>query len=924
MGLFAVDYETAAGPKRALYTQFEVAEARRFVPSWDEPGAKATFTMRATIPTGQLAVSNMPVATSTDLGGGRTRVEFQSSPKMSTYLLFFSVGEFERLSGRVGDTEVGVVTQKGISSQGAYALESSQAVLKEYNSYFGAAYPLPKLDNIASPGSSMFFSAMENWGAIYTFEYSILLDPSISSQADRQNAFETAAHEIAHQWFGDLVTMQWWDDLWLNEGFASWLGGRTTERLHPEWSTRLTAVNSRETAMSRDALATTHPVVQRVETVEQANQAFDAISYLKGEAVLRMLEDYVGSDAWRDGVRRYINTHRYGNTVSQDFWQAIETSSGRPISAIAHDFTLQPGVPMILADATCTAGRTTLRLTQTEFSRDKPDKKPLSWRVPVTIKSIDGSQNVHKLVTGGSASAEVPGCSPLVVNAGQSGYYRTLYSRGMFNAIAGDFAATAPIDQLGILSDSWALGRSGRQPVTDFLQLVAKVSSQADAQIWRSIAGVLQEIDRLYAGDAARQKQFRRFALAQLTPVFSSIGWMARPGELEITALLRSDLIDALSTFGDPGVIEEARRRYAARNADAAAMPATLRKSILGVVATNADAAIWEEIHEAARAEKTPLVREDLYALLARTSDDALAHRALELALTDEPGASNSANMIYTTSTLHPDLAFDFSQANFAVIYGKIDPSSRTAYFALLARGSTDPAMIAKVRAYAEARLPADLRRDADTTIARINDRIAIRKNRPARDRRLAGNDTWYVESITRIPCSAPISGRGRCFGIPEFLVALLAGLIDGAACFREGVHVTRIDGLDRGQRGTLEHQRIGQPRGPLCRNQCLALCWRKIAGAGWVDVFLIRVRHFTTFDGQQVCRLRQDHCLAAQFGPFRIGVGLLFNRPFWPGSCAHRIPQQLRCRCQLAGHQVENAGHWLWALQLHSGWGSG
>ncbi len=745
VGLFAVDYETAAGHKRALYTQFEVADARRFVPSWDEPGAKATFTIRATIPTGQLAVSNMPVATSTDLGAGHTRVEFQRSPRMSTYLLFFSVGEFERLSGRVGDTEVGVVTQKGIGSQGAYALESSQAVLKEYNSYFGAAYPLPKLDNVASPGSSQFFSAMENWGAIYTFEYSILLDPSISTQADRQNAFETAAHEIAHQWFGNLVTMQWWDDLWLNEGFASWLGGRTTERLHPEWSTQLTAVNSRETAMSRDALATTHPVVQRVATVEQATQGFDAISYLKGEAVLRMLEDYVGSDAWRSGVRRYINTHRYGNTVSQDFWQAIETSSGQPITAIAHDFTLQPGVPMIRVDASCTAGRTTLRLTQTEFSRDKPDKKPLSWRVPVAIKSMDGSQSAHKLVTGGRASVEIPGCRPLVVNAGQSGYYRTLYSREMFSVIARDFAAAAAIDQLGILSDSWALGRSGRQPATDFLQLAERVSPRADPQIWRSIAGVLQEIDWLYASDAARRNRFRRFALARLTPVFSRVGWVAQEDELEITALLRSDLIDTLSTFGDPGVIDEARRRYRARDADAMAMPVSLRKSILGVVAAHADAATWDEIHAAARAEKTPLIRDELYVLLARTSDEVLARRALELALTDEPGAANSVNMIDAASYLHPELAFDFAQANFDVVNAKVDPSSRSTYFALLASGSTDPAMITRLRTYAEARLPADLRRDAETAIARIQDRVTVRNNR------LPEIDAWVANSVTAL-----------------------------------------------------------------------------------------------------------------------------------------------------------------------------
>ena len=216
----------------------------------------------------------------------------------------------------------------------------------------------------------------------------MLLDPTISTQSDKQGVFTVAAHEIAHQWFGDLVTMRWWDDLWLNEGFASWMASRTTQRLHPEWNAILGTVNVRERAMNRDAIATTHPVVQKVETVEQAAQAFDAISYSKGESVIRMLEGYVGEDAWRQGVRSYMKAHAYGNTASDDLWRAVEAAAGQPITAIAHDFTLQPGVPMIRVEsATCRDGKTTLQLTQGEFSRDNPNKKPLAWRVPVTAQA---------------------------------------------------------------------------------------------------------------------------------------------------------------------------------------------------------------------------------------------------------------------------------------------------------------------------------------------------------------------------------------------------------------------------------------------------------------------------------------------------------------------------------------------------------
>jgi aminopeptidase N len=253
VGLFSLDYPDTDGKKlRALFTQFENSDARRMIPSWDEPDYKASFALDVTVPAGQMAVSNMPGKVET-LADGRQLVRFARTPKMSTYLLFFGLGDFERATATVEGTELGVITRRGAIKQAEFALESSKTILKEYNDYFGVRYPLPKLDNIAGPGQSQFFSAMENWGAVFTFEYALLLDPAISTQGDRQNIFVTAAHEMAHQWFGDLVTMRWWDDLWLNEGFASWMEGRMTQKAHPEWNTNLGAVGSRDGAMVRDS-----------------------------------------------------------------------------------------------------------------------------------------------------------------------------------------------------------------------------------------------------------------------------------------------------------------------------------------------------------------------------------------------------------------------------------------------------------------------------------------------------------------------------------------------------------------------------------------------------------------------------------------------------------------------------------------------
>jgi aminopeptidase N len=735
-GLFAIDYDTKAGKKRALYTQFENSDARRFIPSWDEPAYKATFNLDATVPSGEMAVSNMPAASKTEVGKGLTRVTFAPSPKMSTYLLFFGLGEFDRATTTSDGTEIGVVTQKGMTGQASFALASAKAVLHEYNDYFGVPYPLPKLDNIASPGRSQFFGAMENWGAIYTFEYALLLDPSISTLSDKQEVFSIAAHEMAHQWFGDLVTMRWWDDLWLNEGFASWMAGRTTEKLHPEWHTELDAVDVRDQAMSQDAVATTHPVVQHVETVEQASQAFDAITYSKGEAVIRMLEGYVGADTWRNGVRRYIKAHAYGNTASDDLWREVEVAAaGKPVTRIAHDFTLQPGIPMIRVEsATCSAGKTTLKLTQGEFTRDRPDKTPLRWHVPVIAQTIGGTP--VNTVVDGQANLVVPGCGAVVVNAGQSGYYRTLYAPAQFAEVRDGFNKLAPIDQLGLMADTWALGMTGLQPASDYLDLVKATPVDAEPQIWGDVAGSLGSLYAYYRGDDARQANFSAFAVSKLHPVFERVGWTAKAGESAPTTVLRTQLIQTLGMLGDKAVVAEAQRRYAAND-----MPAELRKSILAVVANHADAATWDKLRAEAKAEKTPLVKDELYALLSTVKDNVQARRALDLALTDEPGATNSSGMIAIVARQHPDMAFDFAVAHRAEVDKLVDSTSSSRYYPVLGNSSLDLAMVDKIKVYADAHIAAGSRRAAESAMANIRYRTKVR------DERLPAIDAWLKKN---------------------------------------------------------------------------------------------------------------------------------------------------------------------------------
>jgi aminopeptidase N len=320
----------------------------------------------------------------------------------------------------------------------------------------------------------------------------------------------------------------------------------------------------------------------------------------------------------------------------------------------------------------------------------------------------------------------VPGCRAPVVNAGQSGYYRTLYPAAQQAQIRAEWPAFEPIDQLGLMDDTWALGLAGAAPVTDALELVARTPLEADPQVWGDIAGRLEHVDDLYRADPSRQAAWRRFAVSRLAPVFALVGWQPKAGEPTPTINLRARLIETLSALGDEATIAEARRRNTQQKSDPSLVPAELRQTILGVVARHADAATWDALRLSARAEKTPLVKDRLYALLSSAEDPALARRALDLALTDEPGATNSGAMIGAVSRLHPDLAFDFALANRAQVAKFVDAAYAPQFYPGLGASSLAPAMPAKLADYAQRYVPADARRAAESVIAAVRNRIGV------------------------------------------------------------------------------------------------------------------------------------------------------------------------------------------------------
>lgn len=736
-GLFALDYDASksvgGGRKRALFTQFENSDARRFVPSWDEPNRKATFSLTVVVPTGEMAVSNMPVASEAPLAGGLKRVVFRETPKMSSYLLFFGLGDFERIHRDVDGVDVGVIVKRGAGEQGRYALDAAAHLLPFYNDYFGAKYPLPKLDMIAGSGQSQFFGAMENWGAIFYFDRDLLIDDKISTRSDRQGVYLTVAHEMAHQWFGDLVTMDWWEDLWLNEGFASWMENKAVDHFHPEWNVWLQELAGKQGAMSLDARRGTHPVIQPIADVLQAQQAFDTITYQKGAAVIRMLESYVGADAWRDGVRRYIRAHAYANSVTDDLWREVDGVSPRKITGIAHDFTRQAGVPLVRMDgARCAGDRAAgaVSLTRAVFSVDG-SSAGATWRIPAVLAGPEphGTGTVlggaiTTIIAEPHVSARLNCAGPVLVNAGQTGYFRTLYAPQAFASLGAAYGRLSAEDQYGVLNDASALGAAGMEPYGDVLQLTSAIPPSADPVVAAALVQRLTAIDALYRNEPeARRAAWRAHARAVIAPLFARLGWTARPAEADNAASLRTTVIAALGRLDDPGVVAEANRRFEVYRSDPASLDPTVRRAVLSIVAQHADAATWEQLHALARSSTSAVEKTEYFVLLAAARDPVLAQRALSLALTQEPEKTTAPSMIGAAADEHPTMALDFAIANSSALNALLEPDSRNQFIPRIAQTSDDASAIAKLHAYALTHIPPTARGEvvkAESAIAYV------------------------------------------------------------------------------------------------------------------------------------------------------------------------------------------------------------
>ena len=724
-GLYLTRYQVGAVDKLALTTQFEATDARRMFPCWDEPVFRAVFQLTAIVPEKHTAISNMPVERETKLAEGLKEVVFAPSPSMVSYLVAFSAGEFDVLRDEADGIALGVYFTEGKREQARYAMEATKLLVPYFNEYFGVKYPLPKLDQISFANTAA--GGMENWGCIIYSDTAFLFDPKTSGHAAKERAFEVIAHEIAHQWFGDLVTMAWWDNLWLNEGFASWMGTKATDHFNPDWKSWIRAAGGKEFAMALDARATTHPIQQPVASESQAMDAFDEITYQKGQSFIRMLESWLGEEKFREGIRSYMTRHQFGNTTTADLWIALAEVSGKPVREFAAGWTEQPGFPVVRIDET--ADGDVLSLTQERFTLNQKDAKPLTWKIPVMLDAAP-----HLVELGAEpVRFKRPAGHLVKANAGGVGYFRVQYGRGP-DAIVQRAAELPEADRLDMLNDMWALVEAARIPAASYLELATKLAGDNSYAIIAKIVDSVWFIDGLSRGRTERNA-FRKWARDLFQPQLDRLGWDAKPGEKPLDDLRRNAVIRTLGGLGDEAVLREARARFAKPET----LTGDLRDNVWWLVGRNADEKIYEHLHEAAKKTDSVEQKRSLYGALAAAHDPALIQKTLAISLADELPPQHAARLVQRVAggSEQPELAWEFAQKHIRELIAKLSSFRANDYVADLFENFSDNARAEELEAWAKKNLPPD----AAPSTAKAAD--AIRFKAALKERLLPEIDAW-------------------------------------------------------------------------------------------------------------------------------------------------------------------------------------
>ena len=693
-GFYRSTYEDDGGRPQVIgTTHFEPTDARRAFPCWDEPDLKAVFAITLVVKEGLTAVSNGPEVEREALGDGRVRIRFGDTMKMSTYLAAWVVGPLE-FSGPADarGVPVRIVHVPGKGGLTRFATESSVHALNWFADYYGIPYPEAKLDNVAIPDFAQ--GAMENVGCVTYREQVLLLDPARSTQEEQLDVAETVAHELAHMWFGDLVTMRWWNGIWLNEAFATFMSMLAVDDLRPDWEIWNAFTRDRTNAFEVDALETTRPIEYEVRSPDDASGMFDTLTYVKGGAVLRMLEQWLGAGRFRDGIRRYLGKHAYGNSETHDLWDALEEETGEPVRRVMDAWIFQEGYPAISVGLEGDR----VRFSQQRFIPSRDDDET-TWPVPLTIRQASGDrERVDRILIEGSG-AELDLLAPdavVIANAGSASFVRVWYDDGLRSRVV-DHAmdVLSPLERYSLVDDAWAAVVAGTASAGSFLDLVKGFQDETDLRVWQAILGGLGWLDR-FVEDQPRER-LREFVRDLVRPALARLGWDASEDEPDLVRALRGQLVQSLAILGaDPETLAQCRELELGGEGD----PQLLQAAVEAVAAEGSSEDLdryWKRY----RAATTPQEEERYLFATSRFPGEAEVERILASSVSDEVRTQDAPYLLAraTTNRLQGPKVWRFIAENWDGMQERFASSNIIGLVSGI-RYLTDPQVVEEIQAF--------------------------------------------------------------------------------------------------------------------------------------------------------------------------------------------------------------------------------